>query len=32
GTYTNKGDGGWSNWAFRGCFDRDGSTVEFHRP
>ncbi|MCY8548080.1 stress response protein YvgO [Bacillus vallismortis] len=31
-TFTNKGDGGWINWAFRGWFDRDGSTVEFHRP
>lgn len=32
GTLTNKGDCGWINWAFRGWFDRDGSTVEFHRP
>ncbi len=32
GTFTNKGDGGWINWAFRGWFDRDGSTVAFHRP
>ncbi|MFP7232543.1 stress response protein YvgO [Bacillus subtilis] len=32
GSFTNKGDGGWINWAFRGWFDRDGSTVNFHRP
>lgn len=32
GTVTNKGDGGWLNWAFRGWFDRDGMTVHFHKP
>ncbi|AWG37162.1 MULTISPECIES: stress protein [Bacillus] len=32
GSFTNKGDGGWINWAFRGWFDRDGDHVEFHRP
>ncbi|MCY9376009.1 hypothetical protein MOF34_12935 [Bacillus sp. T17B1] len=32
GSFTNKGDGGWINWAFRGWFDRDDSTVETHRP
>ncbi|MGO0709869.1 MULTISPECIES: hypothetical protein [Bacillus] len=32
GSFTNKGDGGWINWAFRGWFDRDGNHVEFHRP
>ncbi|MEH6892957.1 stress protein [Bacillus velezensis] len=32
GSFTNKGDGGWINWAFRGWFDRDGNSVEFHRP
>lgn len=32
GSFTNKGDGGWINWAFRGWFDRDGNHVKFHRP
>ncbi|MBM6402841.1 hypothetical protein JQN72_01095 [Phycicoccus sp. CSK15P-2] len=31
-TVTNNGDGGYINWAFRGWFDRDGSTVHFRRP
>lgn len=30
GEFTNKGDGGWINWAFKGSFDRDGSHVKFH--
>ncbi|MUL43235.1 stress protein [Streptomonospora sp. PA3] len=29
GVFTNEGDGGWINWAFRGVFDRDGMTVHF---
>ncbi|MCG8397165.1 stress protein [Bacillus atrophaeus] len=29
GSFTNKGDGGW---AFRGWFDQNDNTVEFHRP
>ncbi len=32
GEFTNKGDGGWINWAFRGWFDRDGGHVKFSRP
>ncbi|MBT2625404.1 stress protein [Bacillus sp. ISL-32] len=32
GSFTNKGDGGWINWAFRGWFDRNDNTAEFHRP
>ncbi|HEV7980340.1 hypothetical protein [Amycolatopsis sp.] len=32
GTFTNRGDGGWINWAFRGWFNRDGMTVNFRRP
>ena len=32
GEFTNKGDGGWINWAFRGWFDRDGSRVKFRKP
>ncbi|WP_236239729.1 stress protein [Streptomyces sp. CC228A] len=31
GTFTNHGDGGWINWAFRGWFDRDGGHVTFRR-
>ncbi|MFG3494550.1 stress protein [Streptomyces sp. NPDC047928] len=31
GEFTNHGDGGWINWAFRGWFDRDGGFVRFHR-
>ncbi|MEH2366456.1 hypothetical protein [Nostoc sp.] len=30
GEFTNQGDGGWINWAFKGNFDRDGSHVKFH--
>ena len=32
GSFDNKGDGGWINWAFRGWFDRDNQHIEFHRP
>lgn len=32
GEFTNTGDGGYINWAFKGWFDRDGDTVRFHRP
>jgi hypothetical protein len=32
GEFTNKGDGGWINWAFKGWFDRDGSHVKFKKP
>ena len=32
GVFTNRGDGGYDNWAFRGWFDRDGMTVNFHKP
>ncbi|MGW0395001.1 stress protein [Streptomyces sp. NPDC003042] len=31
GQFTNQGDGGWINWAFRGWFDRDGGHVNFRR-
>ncbi|MGW5849008.1 stress protein [Streptomyces sp. NPDC055254] len=31
GQFTNHGDGGWINWAFRGWFDRDGGYVNFRR-
>lgn len=40
GEFTNKGDGGWINWAFRGYFDRydedgnekdDGAVVKFRK-
>ncbi|MCP9956650.1 hypothetical protein [Streptomyces sudanensis] len=31
GQFTNHGDGGWINWAFRGWFDRDGGYVNFYR-
>ncbi|MFE3068922.1 stress protein [Streptomyces sp. NPDC059247] len=31
GTFTNHGDGGWINWAFKGWFDRNGGNVTFHR-
>ncbi|MFJ3631294.1 stress protein [Streptomyces sp. NPDC090112] len=31
GEFTNHGDGGWINWAFRGWFDRDGGHVKFRR-
>lgn len=30
GTFTNKGDGGFINWAMYGNFKRDGKTVTFH--
>lgn len=29
GTFENKGDGGYINWAFRGWFERDGGYVKF---
>ncbi|MGJ9412883.1 hypothetical protein ACHAAC_09255 [Aeromicrobium sp. CF4.19] len=32
GEFTNTGDGGYINWAFRGWFDRDDNTVRFHQP
>lgn len=32
GTFTNHGDGGYINWAFKGWFDRNGMTVHFRRP
>ncbi|QHC23869.1 stress protein [Streptomyces sp. GS7] len=34
GTFTNLGDGGYINWAFRGWYDRpnNGGLVQFHRP
>ncbi|ASB89065.1 MULTISPECIES: hypothetical protein [Bacillus] len=32
GEFTNKGDGGWDNWAFRGWFNRDGKHVTFYKP
>ncbi|MEI2580607.1 hypothetical protein [Scytonema sp. PRP1] len=32
GEFTNKGDGGWINWAFRGWFDRNGGYVKFNNP
>ncbi|XXY12533.1 hypothetical protein WME88_30155 [Sorangium sp. So ce216] len=31
GEFTNKGDGGWINWAFRGVFDRNGNHVVFKK-
>ncbi|MEW1722827.1 stress protein [Streptomyces sp. NPDC093109] len=31
GKFTNHGDGGYINWAFRGWFDRNGMTVNFRR-
>ncbi|WP_084509462.1 hypothetical protein [Paenibacillus assamensis] len=30
GTFRNKGDGGWINWAFLGNFTRNGSYVQFY--
>ena len=30
GEFTNTGDGGYINWAFRGWFDRDDNTISFH--
>jgi hypothetical protein len=35
GTFTNKGDGGFINWAFNGRFQRSGNqghTVTFQKP
>lgn len=32
GEFTNHGDGGYINWAYRGWFTRSGGTVRFHRP
>ena len=32
GEFTNKGDGGWINWAFQGWFERDGHYVKFRKP
>lgn len=31
GTFENKGDGGWINWAFKGRFDRNNGHVTFHK-
>lgn len=31
GTFRNKGDGGYINWAFRGCFSRYGGKVVFRK-
>ncbi|MEH6891242.1 hypothetical protein V7024_16350 [Bacillus sp. JJ864] len=32
GEFTNEGDGGWINWAFKGWFDRNDKHVKFYRP
>lgn len=32
GTFDNKGDGGWINWAFQGWFNRNGGHVDFYNP
>lgn len=32
GTFSNDGDGGHTNWAFYGEFDRDGHEVAFEQP
>lgn len=32
GTFQNKGDGGYINWAFHGWFDRKDGNVSFRRP
>ncbi|MEV8452367.1 hypothetical protein AB0467_21620 [Streptomyces sp. NPDC052095] len=32
GTFSNDGDGGYTNWAFYGDFTRDGSKVAFDKP
>lgn len=32
GTFTNKGDGGYANWAMRGWVTRDGNTAYFQNP
>ncbi|MDK1472915.1 hypothetical protein QNO07_05625 [Streptomyces sp. 549] len=31
GSFTNRGDGGYDNWAFRGWYKRDGMTVNFRK-
>lgn len=31
GAFTNQGDGGWINWAFKGRFERNGNHVKFHK-
>ncbi|MCP9944802.1 stress protein [Streptomyces somaliensis] len=31
GEFTNKGDGGWINWGFRGWYERNGGHVKFNR-
>ncbi len=31
GEFTNQGDGGWINWAFRGSFERNGNQVKFNK-
>ncbi|HEY9867210.1 MAG TPA: hypothetical protein V6D21_23750 [Candidatus Obscuribacterales bacterium] len=31
GDFTNKGDGGWINWAFSGVFDRHDKYVKFKK-
>ncbi|TDD63233.1 stress protein [Kribbella antibiotica] len=32
GFIRNEGDGGYINWAYQGWWNRDGKTVNFHRP
>ncbi|MCY9402193.1 stress response protein YvgO, partial [Bacillus haynesii] len=32
GQFTNQGDGGWINWAFKGWFDRNGQNVTVRKP
>jgi hypothetical protein len=32
GEFTNQGDGGWINWAFKGRFERNGNHVKFNKP
>jgi hypothetical protein len=32
GEFTNHGDGGWINWAFRGWFNRNDKRVRFKNP
>ncbi|WP_435051387.1 stress response protein YvgO [Bacillus subtilis] len=32
GEFTNQGDGGWDNWAFKGWFDRNDKHVTFYKP
>lgn len=31
GTFHNRGDGGYKNWAYRGCVQRDGGYLSFRR-